>query len=129
MDRANRHVQFVRDRLRQRGARVLADFNLAGEGCHFALFIDVNPRLNVIRKVLIGSAAAGFPLAALLGEDSRRGNDEDYAEPESLYEIAAIKMKVVIRGVEQFVTLNFDFINEVKFVDHHATSFACPDAV
>jgi hypothetical protein len=122
-------VQFIRDRLRQRGARVLTDFNLAGEGRHFAFFIDVNPRLNVIREILIGSAAAGFSLAALLGEDSRRGNDEDYAEPESLYEIASIKMEVVIRGVEQFVTLDFDFIKEVMFVDHHATSLACPDAI
>src|SRR5204863_5358770 len=104
------------------------DLDFAGKGCYFAFFIDVNPRVKVVRQALIESSAARFSLSALLRDHACGRNDKDYSQSKGLDEIAAIEMKVVIRRLEQFVAFDFYFVDEGLFVDHDATSFACPDA-
>src|ERR1043165_1046813 len=106
MNRTDRHVKFVGNRLRQRRARVLSDFDFAGEGGDVAVLVNMNPRANVVRYSLIAIAAAGF--ASLLCNRTSHGNDEHNAKAERLDEIAAIESKVVVRHLEQLITLRFD---------------------
>src|ERR1051326_2492475 len=102
-------MQFVGDRLRQRGARVLADFHFAGEYGYLTFFINMNPGVDIIWQALIEAAAARFALAALLRECARGRHDEYEAQAEDLDEITPIKMKVVVRRCEKFVALNINF--------------------
>ena len=102
-------MQFVRDCLRQRGARVLAHFDFSSEHRDTAIFVDMNPRTNFLRRSLVESAAPRFALSALLSQDARHGNDKDNSEPERLDEITTIELKIVCRTFEEFVALRFDF--------------------
>ena len=62
--RARWHAQLLCDQDRQSRAIVLADVDLAGEGCHDAVLTDVQPR-----AATLGATCAGSARAAAWSED------------------------------------------------------------
>ena len=101
-------MQFIRDSLRQRSARILAHFDFAGEYGYTAIFVDMNPRANFLRQSLVESAASRFALSTLLSQGAGDGNDKDNPQPERLDEITTIELKLVCGTVEEFVALRFN---------------------
>ncbi len=88
-------MQLFGDLLRERGADVLAELDLAGEGRDAPVLADMEPRGDVLREVAEKAAAAGF-LRERAGD---READED-AAAESLEERAAV-------GVEDVEAVDF----------------------
>ena len=102
-------MQFIRDSLRQRSARILAHFDFAGEYGYTAIFVDVNPRANFLRQSLVESTASRFALSTLLSQSARDRNDKDNSQPERLDEITTVELELVCGTFEQFVALGFNF--------------------
>ncbi len=84
-DRIDRHAQLVGNRLGERGADVLADFHLAGEGGDASGFVHLQPCGEIGRVAAPVAALA----ARLLRVEAGEGNPDEQAA--GLKELAALE--------------------------------------
>jgi hypothetical protein len=101
-DRRERRVKLLRDGLRQRRARVLAELDLAGEDGDGPVLRDVEPGGEVGLLALGASGSSG-----LLARDRRRGDEHDDATQE-LHEAATADRESVGLSAVELVTLGLE---------------------
>jgi hypothetical protein len=94
-------MELVGDGLAERGARVLADLDLAGEDGHGSVLGDVQPR----GEVVVGRLAPAAPRLLAL---QVAGRDQDDDASEKVQEVAAAELETIGESRVKLVALGLE---------------------
>ena len=100
-----RQAQLVGDRLRERGADVLADLGLAGVDGDRPVLVDVQPGAELAR---LSPRRLRPPRPDSCASTRRAGRSDDEAAAEHPQEVAALELEPVAARLGQLVALDFD---------------------
>src|SRR5581483_2573606 len=106
-----RRAQFLGNRLRERRSDVLTNFSLTRENGDDAIFTDVQPRGDILRKGFTAEPAAPPPAAGLLCVRSftQREKNND-AAAQQLEKIAAVGGELIGRAGGKLVAFLLDLV-------------------